>query len=170
MFLFVSTRSQCQSKKYPVIKTEGKDTVVVMTVKQADAINIRFDSMKKEIDSLKTNISLNNIQINNYKKEIDSLKSIKPKSDCDSLSSLIKDWAYKPTFIYFYNDKIHTLDLSLYKIKFSTKGVVQITKLSKKEISKYHQLLHSGGKNLVDWRKQFIYFDLPLIEDIDKLK
>lgn len=162
-----------------------------MTVKQADAINAKYkiqeatiDSLKKcsnflnkQVDSLKNSSNLLKDKLDNLKdysitlnKTIDSLKTLKPQTNCDSLTYLIKDWAYKPTLVYFYNDKIHALDLSLYKIRFTIDGVVEISKLTKKEMSMYHQLLHSGGTNLVDWRKEFIKFDLPLVEDIDKLK
>lgn len=161
--MFASTESLCQSKKYPIVRIDGKDTVVVMTVKQADAINSKYKTQETYIDSLKKCIAFAN-------KQIDSLKSIKPKSDCDSLLYIINDWAYKPSLLYHYNGRVHSLDLSLYKIKFTTKGSVEITKLSKKEMSKYHQLLHSGGNNLIDWRQQFIYFELPLIGDIEKFK
>lgn len=40
------------SQSYPIQRVEGKDTVVVMTKAQAMAMNNKFTSLKKEIDSI----------------------------------------------------------------------------------------------------------------------
>lgn len=141
-----------------------------MAAKQADAINVKFDNMKQELENLKKTNAILNHEKDSLKNINDSLKNIKPKADCDSLSSIIREWSYRPSLLYYYNERIHTVDLSLYKIRFTYKGEIIITKLTEKEKSQYHQLLHAGGQNLVDWKQQFIDFDLPLIEDVDKYK
>jgi len=61
------------SQSYPTQRIEGKDTVVVMTKKQAENINIVFKNTKTQIDKLKI--------------EIDSITKIKP--------TLVRDTIYK---------------------------------------------------------------------------
>jgi len=61
------------SQSYPTQRIEGKDTVVVMTKKQAENINIIFKNTKTQIDKLKI--------------EIDSITKIKP--------TVVKDTIYK---------------------------------------------------------------------------
>ena len=61
------------SQSYPTQRIEGKDTVVVMTKKQAENINIVFKNTKTQIDKLKI--------------EIDSITKIKP--------TVVKDTIYK---------------------------------------------------------------------------
>lgn len=47
--------------QYPAVKTIGKDTVVIMTVKQGEDINKTFSVLKDSIDKLNTNfIKTNN--------------------------------------------------------------------------------------------------------------
>jgi hypothetical protein len=47
--MLVSLSSYCQ---YPVVKTIGKDTVVIMTVKQAEEINKKFLDLRDSINAL----------------------------------------------------------------------------------------------------------------------
>lgn len=61
------------SQSYPTQRIEGKDTVVIMTKKQAENINIVFKNTKTQIDKLKI--------------EIDSITKIKP--------TVVKDTIYK---------------------------------------------------------------------------
>lgn len=61
------------SQSYPTQRIEGKDTVVVMTKKQAENINIVFKNTKTQIDKLKI--------------EIDSITKIKP--------AIVRDTIYK---------------------------------------------------------------------------
>ena len=61
------------SQSYPTQRIEGKDTVVIMTKKQAENINIVFKNTKTQIDKLKI--------------EIDSITKIKP--------TIVKDTIYK---------------------------------------------------------------------------
>jgi hypothetical protein len=49
----VSLSSYCQ---YPVVKTIGKDTVVIMTVKQGDDINKKFMSLNDSLSALNQEI------------------------------------------------------------------------------------------------------------------
>lgn len=61
------------SQSYPTQRIEGKDTVVIMTKKQAENINIVFKNTKTQIDKLKI--------------EIDSITKIKP--------TIVRDTIYK---------------------------------------------------------------------------
>jgi hypothetical protein len=67
----VSLSSYCQ---YPVTKTIGKDTVVIMTVQQAQEINQKFLDLRDSINSLGKTIVVSKV-------EIDSLKTEKQKVD-----------------------------------------------------------------------------------------
>ena len=69
--ILVSLSSYCQ---YPVTKIIGKDTVVVMTVKQAEEINKKFLDLRDSINSLGKTITVSKV-------EIDSLKFQKQKLD-----------------------------------------------------------------------------------------
>lgn len=89
--MLVSLSSYSQ---YPTVKTIGKDTVVIMTVKQGDDINKRFtflnDSIKKVNDNLSRYMLENsqkfekvysdyNIEMSNHRKtklESDSIKNL----------------------------------------------------------------------------------------------
>ena len=44
------------AQSYPTQRVEGKDTVVVMTIKQAQDINLVFGTQKTEINQLKQDI------------------------------------------------------------------------------------------------------------------
>lgn len=48
--MLVSLSSYCQS--YPTVKTIGKDTVVIMTVKQGEEINKQFTSLNDSLSAL----------------------------------------------------------------------------------------------------------------------
>lgn len=66
----VSLLSYCQ---YPTVKTIGKDTVVIMTVKQGDDINNRFISLNDSIKALGNNVKLLSDSISVKKDIITSL-------------------------------------------------------------------------------------------------
>lgn len=53
LLMVVSLSSYCQ---YPVVKTIGKDTVVIMTVKQGEDINKQFVSLNDSLSTLNKNI------------------------------------------------------------------------------------------------------------------
>jgi hypothetical protein len=82
------------SQSYPTQRIEGKDTVVVMTKKQADNINVIFKNTKTQIDKLKI--------------ELDSVTKIKPTVIRDTVikkergSILIPNSDY---LLYNYNEK-----------------------------------------------------------------
>ncbi len=59
--------SYCQ---YPISKVIGKDTVVIMTVKQANEINILFKSYGNTIDLLKDSLTIKNIKNDSLNKTI----------------------------------------------------------------------------------------------------
>ena len=71
--LLISLPLLTLSQSYPTQRIEGKDTVVVMTKKQAENINMVFKNTKTQIDKLKI--------------EIDSITKIKP--------TLVRDTVYK---------------------------------------------------------------------------
>ena len=71
--LLISLSHSVLSQSYPTQRIEGKDTVVIMTKKQAENINIVFKNTKTQIDKLKI--------------EIDSITKIKP--------TVVKDTIYK---------------------------------------------------------------------------
>jgi len=77
----VSLSSYCQ---YPAVKVIGKDSVVVMTIKQGQDINQKFIDLNSEIKILKDNISQKNsevISLTSDKKSLNtSLNSITVKS------------------------------------------------------------------------------------------
>lgn len=77
----VSLSSYCQ---YPTVKVIGKDSVVVMTIKQGQDINQKFVDLTSEIQSLKDSISKKNsevISLNNDKSNLNnSLNTISIKS------------------------------------------------------------------------------------------
>jgi septal ring factor EnvC (AmiA/AmiB activator) len=95
--MLVSLSSYCQ---YPVVKTIGKDTVVIMTVKQAEEINKKFLDLRDSINALDKTVNISKV-------EIDSLKTEKQKIDSslvltseklstsdkriESLDTLVKD-------------------------------------------------------------------------------
>jgi septal ring factor EnvC (AmiA/AmiB activator) len=83
-----------------VVKTIGKDTVVIMTVKQAEEINKKFLDLRDSINALDKTVNISKV-------EIDSLKTEKQKIDSslvltseklstsdkriESLDTLVKD-------------------------------------------------------------------------------
>lgn len=69
--MLVSLSSYCQ---YPAVKTIGKDTVVIMTLKQGEEINNKFSSLNDSINKL-------NINSSKLTEELVSAKSMKIKSD-----------------------------------------------------------------------------------------
>lgn len=79
--MLVSLSSYCQ---YPTVKVIGKDSVVVMTIKQGQDINQKFIDLTSEIQLLKDSISKKNsevISLNNDKSNLNnSLNTISIKS------------------------------------------------------------------------------------------
>ena len=79
--MLVSLSSYCQ---YPTVKTIGKDTVVIMTVKQGQDINQKFMDLTAEIEFLKDSVAKKTIEIKTLyteKKNLNnSLSSITIKS------------------------------------------------------------------------------------------
>ena len=69
----VSNLSYCQ---YPIVKKIGNDSVVVMTLKQANTINDKFQSNQTTIDSLKTYVYIKDSIINKDKITYDSLHTV----------------------------------------------------------------------------------------------
>jgi hypothetical protein len=67
--MLVSLSGFCQ---YPTVKTIGKDTVVIMTLKQGEEINKKFSSLSDTIKTLEN--KLQNSQINLNKVEVEKFK------------------------------------------------------------------------------------------------
>lgn len=141
-----------QSRKYPIVQIKGKDTVVVMTVKQADAINSKLQNMQSQIDSLNSVIEQKN-------------KELRMNRVCDSLENKFREMANGPTFIYNYLDSVYTIDLSLYKIKLNSLGRVKFKKLNRWQIGRYFELMNGEPQYMVDWKEVFRDYELPLIEE-----
>lgn len=141
-----------QSQKYPIVQIKGKDTVVVMTVKQADAINSKLQSMQLKNDSLQKIIQ-----------KKDSL--LRSNRVCDSLENKFRELANGPTFIYNYLDSVYTLDLSLYKIKLNSMGRAKFKKLNRWQIGRYFELMKGEPQYMIDWKEVFRDYELPIIED-----
>lgn len=70
--MVVSLSSYCQ---YPAVKVIGKDTVVVMTVKQGQDINQKFMELTNEITKLNDSLSQSKNNIVILKSEQESLNS-----------------------------------------------------------------------------------------------
>jgi hypothetical protein len=69
----VSNLGYCQ---YPIVKKIGNDSVVVMTLKQANTINDKFQSNQTTIDSLKTYVYIKDSIISKDKITYDSLHAV----------------------------------------------------------------------------------------------
>lgn len=96
--LLISLPLLTLSQSYPTQRIEGKDTVVVMTKKQAENINMVFKNTKTQIDKLKI--------------EIDSITKIKPAVVRDTIykrgSILIPNGNY---LLYNFNEKENRYEL-----------------------------------------------------------
>ena len=68
----VSLSSYCQ---YPTVKVIGKDSVVVMTIKQGQDINQKFMDLTSEIQSLKDSISKKNTEVISLKSDKTNLNT-----------------------------------------------------------------------------------------------
>lgn len=68
----VSLSSYCQ---YPAVKVIGKDSVVVMTIKQGQDINQKFMELTNEIQKLNDSLFQNKNQVINLKSEKETLNS-----------------------------------------------------------------------------------------------
>lgn len=68
----VSLSSYCQ---YPAVKVIGKDSVVVMTIKQGQDINQKFMDLTSEIKSLKDSISKKDSEVISLKSDNYSLNT-----------------------------------------------------------------------------------------------
>jgi len=105
----ISLSHSALSQSYPTQRIEGKDTVVVMTKKQAENINIVFKNAKTQIDKLKV--------------EIDSITKIKPIVVRDTIykrgSILIPNGNY---LLYNFNEKENRYELDPNSI-VATKGI-----------------------------------------------
>jgi uncharacterized coiled-coil DUF342 family protein len=66
--MLVSLSSYCQ---YPVVKTIGKDTVVIMTVKQGEDINKQFTLLKDSLSSVNEESLRLRSMVNKLSVEID---------------------------------------------------------------------------------------------------
>lgn len=74
--MLASLSGFCQ---YPTVKTIGKDTVVIMTLKQGEEINKKFASLSDTIKTLENKLQTNKIKLNKVQVEkfkLDSTHSI----------------------------------------------------------------------------------------------
>jgi hypothetical protein len=63
--------------QYPIIKKIGKDSLILMTLKQGDDINKSFSSYQKKIDSLKDSIKGKSFLIDSLNIEFNKLDKTK---------------------------------------------------------------------------------------------
>lgn len=59
--------------QYPIIKKIGKDSLILMTLKQGDDINKSFTQYQKKIDSLKDSVNYKRFTIDSLNTEFDKL-------------------------------------------------------------------------------------------------
>ena len=71
--MLVSLSSYCQ---YPTVKTIGKDTVVIMTVKQGQDINQKFLELNDTISKMKSHLENKSVQINTLVQDKTNLDSL----------------------------------------------------------------------------------------------
>lgn len=100
--MLVSLSSYCQ---YPVVKTIGKDTVVIMTVKQADEINKKFLDLRDSISALDKTVTITKVEIDSLKVEKQKIDSsfVRTTEKVLTLDTLVKDedkkhWREKRTW------------------------------------------------------------------------
>ena len=59
--------------QYPIIKKIGKDSLILMTLKQGDDINKSFTQYQKKLDSLKDSVNYKRFTIDSLNIEFDKL-------------------------------------------------------------------------------------------------
>ena len=59
--------------QYPIIKKIGKDSLILMTLKQGDDINKSFTQYQKKLDSLKDSVNYKRFTIDSLNTEFDKL-------------------------------------------------------------------------------------------------
>jgi len=59
--------------QYPIIKKIGKDSLILMTLKQGDDINKSFTQYQKKLDSLKDSVNHKRFTIDSLNTEFDKL-------------------------------------------------------------------------------------------------
>ena len=72
--ILVVSSSYCQ---YPIIKKIGKDSLILMTLKQGDDINKSFNQYQKKLDSLKDSVVAKRFLIDSLNIEFDKLEKRK---------------------------------------------------------------------------------------------
>jgi hypothetical protein len=72
MVIFFHFWSECN--QYPIIKKIGKDSLILMTLKQGDDINKSFSQYQNKLDSLKDSIVAKSLLIDSLNIEFNKLK------------------------------------------------------------------------------------------------
>lgn len=96
--------------QYPTIKKIKGEEVVIMTVKQADDINAKFDLLQDSINNAKQKVSV--VQVNN-RYLLDSIKNLKYElKQADASARYYQDEAsdYRQSFIAL--NKSHSRDIT----------------------------------------------------------
>ena len=75
--ILVASSSYCQ---YPIIKKIGKDSLILMTLKQGDDINKSFTQYQNKLDSLKDSIDGKRFLIDSLNIEFNKLEKRKEES------------------------------------------------------------------------------------------
>jgi hypothetical protein len=68
--ILVVSSTYCQ---YPIIKKIGKDSLILMTLKQGDDINKSFSRYQKKLDSLKDSIEIKKVLFDSLNVEFNKL-------------------------------------------------------------------------------------------------
>lgn len=110
MFLLLSINF-CHSQ---IVQKIGGDSVVIISLQQADNINVKFSEGKKTVESLKDSISILKISQASLHKVIESLNKDKDslKIDAEKYKALhkeSKDLFIKREQYYYKQTKLHTI-------------------------------------------------------------
>lgn len=110
MFLLLSINF-CHSQ---IVQKIGGDSVVIISLQQADNINVKFSEGKKTVESLKDSISILKISQASLHKVIESLNKDKDslKIDAEKYKTLhkeSKDLFIKREQYYYKQTKLHTI-------------------------------------------------------------
>ena len=162
-----------QSRKYPIVRTEGRDSVVVMTVKQADAINLKFTKMKAELDSIKASISRVETKNDSLTLEVGRCAVYRQMDERlvrDSVNSAYIKIAKGPGFVYLYNGQVYALDMSLFRITMRSTGKIKLKRMTRRQIGKYIEFIKRDSDNSIDWKSEFWDFDLPVLDENKRIE
>lgn len=100
------SRSKQKKQKYPAVRIENKDTVVVFSIKQTRAIDQSYKQLKLQLDSIKTACNVVVDSLNNKVSNLYTVNDSLYKSNLKLLSivSLTTTKVDDTTYFYYYLD------------------------------------------------------------------